>query len=319
MENYSLSHTEILPCYNDTSQCYDPFGKIIDGLNCLSIIINILHLLVLSQIKEIKANYFWILMNLGVSDVLYSISSIAFYNCETREAILQLSRPTSYWMSKLALAAIGCAACLRFLAFFVSSFEKYIGVCKPYEYSTHFFIRNIKSVSVLIYFLGLLSSFAHIMIPEIKFCWTPLATQMVPKTLEYNVVYISFGIQNIILSQIISAMLVKVWKELKIMTQRNFPEDKLIISASKYIIWCFIVYQVNLLFVIIILICHSVKFLSSSIIIDVETAVQILLSMYGVENVFMFIYFHPNYVNHVKRILRRPACAHRVVRPVDTN
>jgi len=219
------------------------------------------------------------------------------------------SRLTGYWLSKLIVVGIGYGASLRVLVFLVSSIEKYIGVCHPYEYSTHFFINNIKSLSGVIYICGLLSSFAHIMIPEIKLCWTLLAIQISQKTLENNVVYASYGIQNCIMSFLISLILNKIWKELQAMNQRILPKDKLVISATKYSILSFVVYQLSFLFVVVVLICDAVDFLPS-IAIPVQALAYSLLSMYGIINVLIFISFHPKYIDHVKRIFRIAAHSH---------
>jgi len=319
MSNQSVAYRDILSCYNDTDQCYYPFVQIIDGVNCLSIILNILHLVVLNQMNEIKTTkYFSILINFSISDIIFSISSILYYNCGVREAILQLHAPASYWISKLAFAGIGGGAVLRFSAFLLSSIEKYIGVCQPYKYSTHFFINNFKCLTALINIFGLLSLIALGMIPEIEFCWTSLTIQIISSTLEYKVLYSLFAVQNLILSFLISVILVKVWKELKVMIQRNSSEDKLIISASKYIIWSYVVYQLNLLFVIVVLICQTLNFFSS-LAITVEAIIAIFVSMYGIVNICMFIYFHPKYIDHVKSILRLVTRSHRVIRPGDIN
>ncbi|KAF6040779.1 hypothetical protein EB796_000921 [Bugula neritina] len=120
MGNYSLSYKDILPCHNDTDQCYHPFAQILDGVNCLSIILNILHLVILNQMKEIKTTkYFFILVNFGISDIIFSISSILYFNCEVREAILQLHAPAAYWISKLIFTGIGGGTLLRFFSVFI--------------------------------------------------------------------------------------------------------------------------------------------------------------------------------------------------------
>jgi len=92
MGNYSLSYRDTLPCHNDTNQCYHPFAQILDGVNCLSIILNILHLVILNQMKEIKTTkYFFILVNFGISDIIFSsmhrllIGSQSLYLLELEE------------------------------------------------------------------------------------------------------------------------------------------------------------------------------------------------------------------------------------------
>jgi len=282
------------------------------GINCISII-NILHLFLLNQIKEIKTTkYFWILVNFGLSDLIFSMFSILYFNCDVKQVILELHTQITFWISKFLIAGLGYGTILRYLVFLVSSIEKYIGVCHPYEYSTHFFINNIRPASGLIYLVGFLSSFTLGMVLELKFCWTPVTIQIISKTMKYNVVYILYPFELITLSIFITFLLVKVWKELKVTTQRDLPEHKLVISASKYIIWSYAVYQLNLLFVIVFLICQTFNFhlkLSNAL----EATSSILLSMYGITNVVMFIYFHPKHIDHVKNTSRFVRRSHRIV------
>jgi len=289
MSNQSVAYRNILPCHNDTDQCYQPFVQIIDGVNCLSIILNILHLVILNQMKEIKTTkYFLILVNFGISDIIFSISSILYYNCGVREAILQLHAPAVYWIAKLALAVIGGGVVLRFLAFLLSSIEKYIGVCQPYKYSTHFFINNFKCFTVFTYMFGFPNIIVVEIILDMKFCWTSLTIQALPSTFEHKVLATWFAAECLILLLLISILLVKVWKELKVMIRRNSSEDKLLISASKYIIWSFIVSQLNFFFVIAVLICQALNFISSPA-ITVDAISAIILSMYGIVNICMIM------------------------------
>jgi len=203
--------------------------------------------------------------------------------------------------------------------FLVSSIEKYIGVCHPYRYGTHFFIKNIKSMTVVFFFLGFLNFFAsNIMLPKLEFCWTPIAIQSVSREMGYSVVYMLYALALRALSFITSFFLVKVWKELKLMSQRNLPEDELVISASKYIIWSYLLYQLHFSLVVVFLICQSFSLLTKFTVV-LETISASLFSFYGIVNVFMFIYFHPKYIDHVKNILRMGTCSRRVVRPREIN
>jgi len=79
--NNTSAYEKILPCHNETEKCYHSFVQINDGLNCLSIIINFLHLIILNRMKELKrTKFFWILVNVGLSDILYSISDAVFFS-----------------------------------------------------------------------------------------------------------------------------------------------------------------------------------------------------------------------------------------------
>lgn len=102
------------------------------------------------------------------------------------------------------------------------------------------------------------------------------------------------------------------------MTQRNSPDDKLIISASKYIIWSYVVYLFNILLVVVYVLCQTFNFFPPVAIV-VEAASAILLSVYGIANASMFIYFHPKYIDRVKSIFRVFTRTNRVIRPGDIN
>jgi len=317
--NNTSSYEEILPCHNETEKCYHSFVQINDWINCLSIIINVLHLILLNRMKELKrTKFFWILVNISLSDILYSISDAVFFSCKLKEIVKQLQMPTAHWVSKSLILAIGCGTFSRVLVFLVSSIEKYIGVCHPYRYGTHFFVKNIKSMTVVFYFLGFLNFFASNMLPKLEFCWTPIAIQIVSREMGYSVVYMLYALELLALSFITSVFLVKVWKELKLMSQRNLPEDELVISASKYIIWSYLLYQLHFSLVVVFLICQSFSFLAKLTVV-LETISASLFSFYGIVNVFMFIYFHPKYIDHVKNILRIGIRSQRVVRPREIN
>jgi len=106
--NYSSSaYGDISPCHTDTEECYLPFVYINDGINFLSILLNILHLIILNQMEEIKATkYFWILMNFSISDILYSCISSIYFSCRIKQAILHLHTQTAYWISKLIMSGV---------------------------------------------------------------------------------------------------------------------------------------------------------------------------------------------------------------------
>jgi len=191
-------------------------------------------------------------------------------------------------------------------------------VCHPYKYSTHFFINNIKSVTGLVYLIWIMSSFTFGMILELRICWTPLKIQIMPNTTGYSSVYISYTVVTFILFISIVYLLIRIWKELKLMAARNRPEDRLVISASKYIIWSYLVYQVNIFVIVFFVVCQTYFFLPE-LSNATEAVGVIFMSMYGIVNIFMFVYFHPKYIDRVKKIFRLDKCSHRAVRPETIN
>jgi len=69
-------------------------------VSAISLILNILHLIVLSQMKEIKTiNYFWILLNISISNIISSCFNFMYFNCQVKQIILQFNTQTTYWLS----------------------------------------------------------------------------------------------------------------------------------------------------------------------------------------------------------------------------
>jgi len=116
--NNTSAYEEILPCHNETEKCYHSFVQINVWINCLSIIINVLHLIILNQMKEHKrTKFFWILMNISLSDILYSISDAVFFSCKLKEIVKQLQMPTAHWISESLILAVGVEPFQEFWCF----------------------------------------------------------------------------------------------------------------------------------------------------------------------------------------------------------
>lgn len=304
MGNYSSAYEEILPCDKETVLCYQPFNEIYVGINCVSILLNILHLLILNDMKELKTTkYFWVLTNISVTDITTNIILIVYLNCDIRQLILQLPVTAAYWTFKAIGNLTGYASLLRFMVFLVASVEKYVGVCRPYSYSTHVLIVNLKSFTVFLYVLAFLLKAVGSLVIAHPLCQASLKVQVAGKTLTGSLVGSLYVMTVLTLSILITVLLVKVWRKLREMVSSNAANNKVLMAASKYIILIYVIYQSSLISTVMFVICTILKV--SPLITDrVEAVGAVLTSLYSIVNIPLFAFFHPKYLHVVRSHLK---------------
>jgi len=300
MGNHESVNLEILPCLDNTTvDCYKSFSHANDALNYLSIAVNILHQLILSQMKELKATkYYWILTCISFSDIINSIMGVLHFSCEIKLAILNLSTVAANSIFKMIIAANMFSATTRYLVFLISSVEKYIAVCLPYQYETHTLIIHIRSFTGTLLAASFLMNLVTNIAKDEPICCTPLKVGYFPNRTT-SIVYGIYGGLAVFIYAIIGTLLAKVWKELKMITKRNSYEEQLILAASKYISWTCLLHILSNIFFIVFLIFEQIN-LPAAATSAIEASVAVFNSLFGTGNVALFAYFHPKYVEKVK-------------------
>lgn len=261
----------------------------------------------LNQMKELKTTkYFFILVIISSSDILAGIIGILFYSCKIRILLLQLTTKATYWIFTVIVRLLGFTAVLQYVVLLMSSLERYIAVCQPYKYSTHPLINHLKVV------FGLTAGFLAVCIG--------LSSIQIQQLREnrLNVVFVERGkfiwinyVVTFISSIIINVLLVKVWKELKGLTPNDSADRRLIRSASKYVIWTYVMHQSTNIPNLV----HFVsKLCGISLTISnvLEAVTSIARSSYGIADVFLFIHFNPGYIVKVKKYFKVRTCTNSV-------
>jgi len=318
MGNYGSTNFEVLPCVqNDTEVCYQPFNQTNIVLNSASFVLNILHLLVLHQMTELRTTkYFWILVNITLSDIMISIISSLYFSCELRVAIFKLSSVAIYILFCAAQGLIGFAVISRYSVLLITSIERYIAVCRPHDYKTNYIVRKIKMCFGFAIALTFIYSFLACVMYLPELCWSQLKVMSAPgRTLIIGNVLLTIPVS--IESLAITILLVKVWRKLRIMTKNPIggQSNKTLLAASRYIIWIYVMHQISNFLLTILMVCQFTNF--STFLFILEIVATFCANLYGIANVILFAYFHPKYVSKIKSILRIDRCS-KHVQPDDS-
>jgi len=313
MRNYSSTNFEVLPCVqNDTETCYQPFNQTNNAINLVSFILNILHLLVLCQMTELRTTkYFWSLLNITITDMMVSVITPLYFSCELRVAIFKLSSVSTYSLFLAIQVLMGFAATCRYSVLLIASIERYIAVCRPHDYKTNYIVRKMERCFGVAIALTFIYSFliCAAQLPEL--CWSQL--KIVFAFGKSSILtYVLLTVQICSISLVITILLVRVWRKLRIMTKNPIggQRNKTLMAASRYIIWIYVMHQVLNVLVVIFLTLQLSNY--STIIFLVEIVATLCVNLYGIANVIVFAYFHPKYVSKIKSILRIDRCSNQV-------
>lgn len=293
-----MSNYTIYFCKGDTKDCFQPYNHLIGGANYLSILVNVLHIIVLSQMQELKSTkFFWVPIQLSINEIFSSFSLILYFGCEIKLAILNLPARTSYWIFA------GYVTLCRYTILLFSSLERYIAVIHPLDYQTNTFVKKKNLVTgILMVPLLLLAIFVDRINP-LPFCKSPLTVDNeIGKEMKLKIFYF---LMVALFSIAISVLLLKVWHKLKTMSKGQLPggrADKLR-TTSQYIIWTFILHQlINL--PIILFLAFQLSNLSPYVVHTTQALTVIIGSCYGFANIWVFGYFNSDYWKSAKTILR---------------
>jgi len=303
MANHNI--TKILPCLKDSLvTCNKAFSTFHDTLNGFSMLFNILHLLLLKKIKNPEpSNSSSIMASMSILIIFNSFTSICYYNCYITDYLLGLKDP--YWAFILIQAMAGFSPLSRYIVLLIISIERYIGICLPYKYKTHFFVRNAIKLNFTIIVSALL------VIPMIniafspEFCQSPLKIRYVYST-KATVFLSLVGVVFSLLTLITASLLVTSWKRLRKLNVVG--SKKKIKTASTYIIWTGITYQLTSLPTIV-----SVFIEATNISLEaLEAMSAIIFALYGFANVILYACFHSKYMKEVRHIVGSVKCCSSV-------
>ena len=121
------------------------FGALAVTVNIVSVLINIIHIFIIRNAEE--KNYFWILVQISVADVVSSCIAIASVIHTMPSLILLLESSISWHVADgLAVAAICCRCNFLALASFDSN-----AICRHFKYTSSKVLNNIRKVSLIVW------------------------------------------------------------------------------------------------------------------------------------------------------------------------
>ena len=224
--------------------------------NTASIIINLLHLLVLSKIPGLKElNYFWVLVNLTLGDIGMSVAGILIVNCE-------IWNSGNFFTIIVSYAVIGCAFQVRYWLLTLAVLDRYYAVCKPFKYATSKFINNIGKWAAAGWILNAMLTLTDAFLSCSLFCFDSLEERFPELSLDVSkYLNITIILSAVLLTMVSKVLLIKVFVELKRMKQRRNAtvEDKETQSETRYIINVFVIFYVSIIPNLVLVISFMIK------------------------------------------------------------
>ena len=300
----SRNESQITLCGNSTGGCDSYISAVFVAINIVSIIVNIMHILILSKIPALrKLNYFWILVNLTLVDIGASIAFAFGVSCPIYQ--LQVSAE-SMLGSIILLAAMDSTSLCRYFQLTLAGLDRFYAVCKPFDYTDSRILRNVGKVSLLSWILiGALCA-ANVALNSQK-CFGEVGPFLGKLAANTNYMYIEIAlVLAIIVPSVATAVLLgKVMRELKRMKQkRNMnEEDREVRSAARYVIGtCILFYSTVALTFVFVIINLSMEIKTDLNRIFQWVAVGIH-AFYGIGNVVLYGLMNHAYVAKIKNII----------------
>ena len=129
---------EAVTCANSTA------SLIFNVINVTTIFINILHLVVLISLQSLKdKSYKVLLVSLCLLDIRVNLAFLLPTDCSLR-TFLDTSAPLPTLWNLILCIMLESGACVRFVVHCLSTYERYLAVCKPFTGGLNFFVRHLK-------------------------------------------------------------------------------------------------------------------------------------------------------------------------------
>lgn len=164
--------TLAIPTCEDDMLRLDWVGYSLAALNALSVIVNVIHILILSRIASLKGSgYYHILLHIAASDIYFSLIII----CK-----MVWNDPSYFSNSSRAeflvyYVVMDTAVYGRYCIMTVASLERYYAMCRSLRYSVSNFTRRIHLWLPLVWFISFLMAAIRTSVSHKYICFNSLS------------------------------------------------------------------------------------------------------------------------------------------------
>lgn len=147
----SNNTTDIEGDHHVTFTCYSTWGVPIASVNGMSLVINILHLVVITSMRSLKnCPLKLIFIHMSLAQIGCALGITAAYSCLPSLSII---RKLTSGFAIVAIVIEWPLFTARWI-FVIASIERYYRVCKPHSYGRSMFVRRLQPVLAMAWILS---------------------------------------------------------------------------------------------------------------------------------------------------------------------
>ena len=283
------------------------------SLNIISVIVNLLHILVLVNMPGLKEkNYFWILLNLTLADIVGAIALAISSSCSIYE--LLISAETAIGVALILFGQQSSLMC-RYFQLTLACFDRYYAVYKPFDYNTSRLINNIGKLSALSWIITTSIPIVKVSLTVDEACLGEFSTYEISISTPNGWFDIFTSCFIAVPSLVTAVLLIKVSRELKRMSARGnmTSEDREVKSATRYVIGTCVMFYCSVIPLVAGLCLHGIiGDPRNPIIRAFLITIAICQTLYGIGDVILYGFINPPYVQRIKAIFGRFCCKSKV-------
>jgi len=308
-------------CFNSTVTeicSYKIGSQVITGINAVTMLVNILHIIVLFSIKKLRSTkYFWTLMNIGSSDIFASVMLIVQMDCSLKHFALKQGPAGSKVFLLLVSIPTFISVTIRNSVLALASYERYVAICTPFRYATNKLVQHLAVGYTIIWSVSFVLSVIIKALYFEQICVDDFGLTLSNKSPIATAIKLPlFGVPAVITI----GTLAKVGVELKQMSRRAAQpvEDEALMKAGKYVLLTSILFYLSFFPPLVAMGARGLGKLPEEKAGLIDISAFIVQGLYGTLNVILFIYLNPSYIQQVIRLLK---CKlnHPVAPQVDHN
>jgi len=307
MENLTVIFTPGENNFTDETTdgfCKDNSSFVIIALciNFIAISMSVFHIAMLATAPQLKANhynYFCILIQITAASMANNmIYSAVVFSCSIKRSLLNIESLSLQIALDTIFAMLRDGILIsRFWIMTLAVYDKYLGICKPFQYSDNRFVNNINKCSFSIWgCMILLMAVQH-----------SVSTSLFPeKASTFSTMIISLLVLAATIGTLVLA--VKLAMELRAMSKRAGPGNAgadEVENAAKYMLFTAVLYYCTFLPMLALTIGYFATTDHSGGPINFELFREICLLpqlLFGVLNVLLFAHMNCSYSSRVKQM-----------------
>jgi len=278
-------------------------------LSIISLLLNSANLFFLKKLDKSKRSaYFWIVVNIGICDIITCCTRSLSVSCEVNKKIssLPVINVRIFQVATNVLSAVPFIVGNFILA--IGSYERYVSICHPYQVNLNKIVNNIKLCLGIVWILSFILATTVFVINPNEYCFNEFGAMPSNLNIKTSVAF-SGSITITFFTSVIC--LSKAWRELKRMQSRSpvpAPDDLLVKRSAQYIIIVAISLHLSYGIIVMSAVSNGFDNIARNFKYFVKWICYFYITVYSIFNVLLYFFLTPGYRAHAMNLLklRRP-------------